>query len=120
MTTSWETAVIFGWTLVILSIFVVVTTLLAANGKIAPNGLLGIRTSATQADEPAWRRAHQAAARLLVPGCTAGVAAGLLLVVGTIGDSSDTAGEIALLGFLALVGTSAFVADRAARAARSA
>ena len=108
---------IFGWVLIILSIFVTATTLLAASGRIAPNGLLGIRTAATQRDERAWRRAHQAAAWLLVPGCVAAAIVGLLLITDAIGGSSDTAGEIALFAFLVLVVIAAFLANRAARSA---
>lgn len=107
----------YGWVLVTVSIFVVVMTLLATAGRIAPNGLLGIRTPATQRDEVAWRRAHRAAAWLLVPGCAISIVVGVLFVLGPIalGGSADRAGEVACFCFAVLVGVAAFVADRAAR-----
>ena len=107
----------YGWVLIAMSIFVVVMTLLAAAGRIAPNGLLGIRTPATQRDEAAWRRAHRAAAWVLVPGCSLGMVVGVLFLVGAIGGSGERAGEVALFGFVVLAGVAAFVADRAARRA---
>lgn len=107
---------IFGWVIIALSVFTVATTLLAANGKIEANGLWGIRTPATQRDESSWRRAHSAAAWLLIPGCTVMGIIGAFLI---IGNTADRMGEFALLGFLILAVASAFVADRAARGVRT-
>ncbi|XBH22419.1 SdpI family protein [Jonesiaceae bacterium BS-20] len=107
---------IFGWILIILSIFVVTTTLLAANGKIAPNGLLGIRTPATQRGESQWRKAHLVASWLLIPSCTVASIVGIVFIGK---NTSDTVGQIALLAFLVLAGISAILADRAARAVQT-
>lgn len=107
---------IFGWILIFLSALVVSVTLLVVGGKIAPNGLIGIRTPATQRDDSSWRAGHAAAARILVPGFAVAATVGVLLAIGLAGDSSETVGGIALAGFIVVVVVSAFVADRAARA----
>jgi uncharacterized membrane protein len=107
---------IFAWILLILPILIVAMTLLAATGRIEPNGLLGIRTPATQRDESSWVRAHLSAARLLIPGCTLTVVLALLVLAGTFKSAGEAVANVMLGGFLVLVAVSALVADRAAKA----
>jgi uncharacterized membrane protein len=110
---------IFAWILLILPLLIVAMTLLAATGRIEPNGLLGIRTPATQRDQTSWSRAHQAAAWLLVPGCALTVILAFLILVDAFHGAGETVANFTLGGFLVLVAISALIADRAAKAVRA-
>lgn len=99
-----------------------VTRSCSADGA-APDPLVGIRTRATKSSPQAWVRGHRAAlplaraSGLLSLVVTAAVV--LAAVLGSAGVVPRTAASVlAVVGFLAVVGTcgaAALVADRAAR-----
>ena len=107
--------VIFAWLFASLSVFVVVTTVLAAQGTIGPNRFVGIGSAVVRRDEATWRRAHRAAARVVVPGFGVGAIVDVLVAQETFGDWSRTAANVSILVFHLLLWGSVVVAEHAAR-----
>lgn len=102
---------------IVLAVVVTFVIWGAAAGRLSANGLVGIRTRATQSSESAWRAAHRAALRVAVPFgviVSVGCAAALM---GIVPGSGIEAFGLVALGFYALgLVASAVVAQRAARA----
>ena len=101
---------------VALAVMVLVITVAVARGALSANGLLGIRTPATQRSEAAWREGHRAALKVVVPGSVVIIVLGLLIAAGSSGtsDSSDAQGvaTLVLVGIMAVV--AGVIAQRAA------
>lgn len=106
---------ILAWLFAGLSVFIIVTTVLAAHGTIRPNRFVVIGSSVVRRDEATWRRAHRAAAWVVVPGLGAAAIVDALLALGAFGDGNGTAREVSILMFHLILGTSVIVAERAAR-----
>jgi uncharacterized membrane protein len=104
-------------TAVVLAVLVVAMTRAAARGRLPANGLLGIRTPATQRSDTAWRAGHRAAFPVVTWGGLVVLFGALAVLVGAVPSAftPETAGLvlIALEGIVVVVG--AVVADRAAR-----
>lgn len=99
----------------------------AADGRLAKNGLAGIRTKATMSSDEAWRAAHQAGEVLTKRGGSASVVFGLLAMIAgpamALFDVGDPEGYIivgmvligvATVALLALVIAGAVSGQRAA------
>ena len=97
------------WIALALSVFVTVITALAGRGTITANGLVGIRTRATQSSDAAWRAGHRAATPVLV-GLTIVTAVAAVIVLVATRDSSSDATNTTGLWVLALVGIGIVVA----------
>lgn len=84
------------WLAVALALLVTIVTVLAGRGTIPANGLIGIRTPATQRTDETWTEGHKAATPLLV------ALSAVVLVVGTIAffatrqSTAATAGVVGL------------------------
>lgn len=99
-------------------------TAAAANGRLARNGSVGIRTRATRSSDAAWRAGHQAA----LPASRALGFAGGIIGLGMVVDgiiSRDSQGSTVFwalfaIGYGAVLVGSVFVATVAQRAARTA
>jgi len=101
----------------ILAVLIWAVTAAAAHGTLSANGLIGIRTPATQRSEEAWRASHRAALRLLTPTSLVVAIAGLIVaLVPPVTRSVGEAGGLVLLGVyvLALIGAGV-IAHRAAQ-----
>lgn len=100
----------------VLAVAILAMTVAASRGALPANGLLGIRTPATQRSEAAWREGHRAALKVIAPWSVVIVVLGLLIASGgTRGIASlDAQGVmvLALFGVMAVV--AAVVAHRAA------
>lgn len=105
----------------VLGATLVVVALATANGTIARNGLIGIRTRKTRASDEAWMAAHVAAKPAsLLSAVIAFIAGVLVLVLAIALDSNVPAAVVAVVGMvavLALVIVAAVQAQRAATAA---
>ena len=66
------------WLAVALALLVTVVTVLAGRGTIPANGLIGIRTPATQRTDETWTEGHKAATPTLV------TLSAVVLVVATV------------------------------------
>lgn len=77
------------WIALALSVFVTVITALAGRGTITANGLVGIRTRATQSSDAAWRAGHRAATPVLVGLTIVTAVAAVIVLVATHDSSSD-------------------------------
>ncbi len=114
----------FGAGLVVVGVVVLAAGRGATRGSIPVNSVIGIRTKATMASEPAWRAGHEAAGPWLVASSVTAVGVGLVtlaLSVGLVvaGDESTAALVLPLVGvlsLLALLTRAAVVANTAARA----
>jgi uncharacterized membrane protein len=104
-------------TAMILAIVVVAMTLAAARGALSANGLLGIRTPATQRSDDAWRAGHRAALPVVTSGGVVGFVGALAVVGGAVppGFTAETAGLVLIVLEGVAVSVGAVVADRAAR-----
>lgn len=106
-----------GWSAPGLAVLGAVITVLCATGRIPANGLVGIRTPATQRSEGAWMAGHRAAAQLLVP---AAVIVGVLSVAVGLGWTVaglpvEATGGAIFWGYVVVLVIPAVVAHRAAR-----
>lgn len=88
---------------ILLALLIPGMTIMASNGKLPPNGIMGIRTRTTQSSPEAWQAAHHAAGKLLIP-VSALVLLGCLLVLTGITEKLGTAEVLSsvLLGVLVL------------------
>lgn len=95
-------------------------TLAAARGSLAPNGLVGIRTPATQRSDAAWRAGHRAALPIVGWGGLVAVVAGAVALT-ALPDSAepDAAGMVLLAFDVAMLLVAAVVAQRAAKSTHS-
>ncbi|GAA4891196.1 SdpI family protein [Streptomonospora salina] len=95
-----------------------------ANGSLARNSAIGLRTRATTSSDAAWDASHAAAAPWLRACAYSGYAAGALTVAGTV--AAAVAGVprpgallivpgVGFAAVLALIVTAGVVADRAGR-----
>jgi uncharacterized membrane protein len=89
------------WVAIALALLVTAITALAGRGTIPANGLIGIRTPATQQTSETWAEGHKAATPTLV------ALSAVVLIVGTIGlfatqRSNEDATDFVGLGLLAL------------------
>ena len=90
----------------------------AADGRLGPNDVAGIRTRATKASDAAWRAGHGAALPFLAPAVPVAVAVVVLAVTVQLVGGGTWGVAVAAVGFAAELGIvlrSAWVADRAAR-----
>jgi hypothetical protein len=91
---------------------------LAAAGRLARNGILGIRTASVRRDDASWRRGHRAA--VIPTWATVATTSGFEAVGVTLGDS-EMATVLSWVGVGVLFSGSvaaAIVASRAARKGR--
>lgn len=105
-------------TIITIVLATVVTAVVwsAAVGRVPANGMVGIRTQATQQSASTWRAAHRAALRIVLPSSIVIVALSVVTLVAIpSGWNAGTMG-LALLGIytVALIASGA-VAQRAAR-----
>ncbi|MFD6164634.1 SdpI family protein [Oerskovia sp. NPDC060287] len=103
------------WILVAVALLVVWLTWLGATDRMTRNGLIGIRTPATQRSDAGWIAGHRAALRVVVPG---GVVVAAVAVVVTVlePDGATDAAFFAVAGALLVeVVVAAVVAEVAAR-----
>lgn len=103
---------------IVVTLGVVWMTFAAARGSLKANGLVGIRTTATQQSETAWQAGHKAALPFVIWGGFVVVIAGALMLLGVIPSWPEQGfGGLALLGLeVVILIVSAVVAHRAARA----
>ena len=99
-----------------LALVALAMTAAASRGVLPANGMLGIRTPATQRSEAAWRAGHRAALKVVVPGSVVIVVLGLLIVTGSSSGiaSMDAQGIAVLVLVGVMVVVAAVVANRAA------
>ena len=100
----------------LLPLLLIAVTAAAARGAIPANGLVGIRTPATQRSEEAWRAAHRAALAVVVPGGVLVAVAGVVLAVLRRGSDATGPGLVLLGAFLVVALAGLALAQRAAGA----
>ena len=107
----------FCWITLGLAVLVAVITVLCAAGRIPANGLVGIRTPATECSEAAWRAGHRAAAQLIVPAAVivGGLSVAVILGWSVAGFPVETTGHAIFWVFVVVLVISAVIAHRAAR-----
>ncbi|GAA1406473.1 SdpI family protein [Oerskovia paurometabola] len=105
------------WIIVVVALLVVWLAWLGATDRMTRNGLIGIRTPATQRSDAGWIAGHRAALKVVLPGAALVVA---LAVVGSVmgPDGATDVVFFVVAGALLTEGiTAAAVAEVAARGA---
>ncbi|MFE4466568.1 SdpI family protein [Oerskovia sp. NPDC056781] len=105
------------WIIVVVALVVAWLAWLGATDRMTRNGLIGIRTPATQASDAAWIAGHRAALKVVLPG--AALVAALAVVGSVMGpDGATDVVFFAVAGVLLTEGiAAAVVAEIAARGA---
>lgn len=108
-----------NWAIVLVGTALAGTSFLGAIGVLKPNGLVGVRTTATRRNEKAWRAGHAKSATVMVPVglCLIVIGVGNFLSWPILGDLTRPVGSI-VIG-LAVVASflSVRMANRAANSA---
>lgn len=87
----------------------------AARGALPANGMVGIRTQKTQRSEGAWRAAHRAALRLVLPASAVVVLAGAIALFALpSGWNAEVVGLVLLALYAIMLVGAGLVAQRAA------
>lgn len=76
------------WIIVAVALVVAWLTYLGATDRMTRNGLVGIRTPATQRSDAAWIAGHRAALKVVLPG--AGLVTALAVVASVMGPDGAT------------------------------
>lgn len=103
------------WIIVAVALLVAWLTWLGATDRMTRNGLIGIRTPATQRSDAGWIAGHRAALKVVVPGAVLVLV--LAVVASTLGpDGAAEAAFFVVAGTLLTEGiAAAAVAEVAAR-----
>ncbi|KZM33871.1 SdpI family protein [Oerskovia enterophila] len=103
------------WILVVVALLVAWLAFLGATDRMTRNGLIGIRTPATQHSDAGWLAGHRAALRVVVPGAALVVVVALVVTVLEPDGATDVAFFAVAGALLVEVVVAAVVAEVAAR-----
>lgn len=105
-----------GVLFLVVGLATVAVAVMAANGSLPRNRIVGMRTRATLASDAAWQAAHRASAWSLAAAGVISVALGLYLLVARPSRSTEAAVALAASGaLLVLVVIGGVQAHRVAR-----
>jgi hypothetical protein len=103
------------WILVVVALLVAWLAFLGATDRMTRNGLIGIRTPATQRSDAGWIAGHRAALRVVVPGAALVVVVALVVTILEPDGATDVAFFAVAGALLVEVVVAAVVAEVAAR-----